>query len=174
MVDEFLMTTTPFSVVAPPDLSSPPDRDPAYQPFPPQFMSSSLNSLLLWRPASGVLKPLCHPIVTLPISSFPPDDLNYAGDVKVHLRSVDAMILIEVRIEVVDGVVTSQVIVICYLKNLKCGLNLIAGDNFKIFHGILSNFHKFVSISLFIVDLFVWYLVFMLTHRVLYDFLPFL
>ncbi|KAG5388767.1 hypothetical protein IGI04_030308 [Brassica rapa subsp. trilocularis] len=66
MVDEFLMTATPFSVVAPPDLSS--------------VLASSVYRHL-WRPASGVLKPLCHPIVTLPISSFPPDDLNYAGDV---------------------------------------------------------------------------------------------
>ncbi|KAG2255741.1 hypothetical protein Bca52824_075035 [Brassica carinata] len=145
MVDEFLMTTTPFSGVAPPDLSSVlassayrhvltfhqissilwslPIRDPAYQPFPTQFVSSSPNLLLVSHPlgmldfvstvfmflsdkyllskpsvchtayavcfliissgdpASGVLKPLCHPIVTLTVSSLHPDDLKYAGDV---------------------------------------------------------------------------------------------
>nr|VDD54680.1 unnamed protein product [Brassica oleracea] len=87
MVDDFLMTTTPFSGVAPPDLSSPPYPRSGIStlPYPIRIFFSKfatgLPSPCSGDPASGVLKPLCHPIITLPVSSLHPDDLNYAGDV---------------------------------------------------------------------------------------------
>ncbi|KAH0868619.1 hypothetical protein HID58_075641 [Brassica napus] len=91
--------------------------------------------------------------------------------VKVRLGPVDAMILILMRFEVLDGAATSYAIVTnrSLFEDFEVRFNRITSGNFDIFHNILSNFYKFVSLSSYSIVLYVWGLVFCLAHRGLYD-----
>ncbi|CAN6865725.1 unnamed protein product, partial [Brassica oleracea var. botrytis] len=95
--------------------------------------------------------------------------------VKVHLGPVDATILIQLRVEVLDSVATSLVCVTNRLLfedlevRFESLLVWIVSGNFNILHNILSNFFKFVSLSLYSLELYVGVSVYLLAHRGLYD-----
>ncbi|CAG7909623.1 unnamed protein product [Brassica rapa] len=80
------------------------------------------------------------------------------------------MILIQLRVEVLDSVSTLLVIVTnCSLfedleVQFESFVDLIVSGNFDILHNILSNFFKFVSLSLYSIEIFVGVLVYRL-HR---------
>ncbi|CAF2368517.1 unnamed protein product [Brassica oleracea var. botrytis] len=99
---------------------------------------------------------------------FPSRLLSY---VKVHLEPVDATTLVQMRVEVSDGVATSLDIVTNRLlfEDLEMWFELlldwITSGNFCTFHNVLSNFSKFVSLSLFTLELYVA----VFAHRGLYD-----
>ncbi|KAF8109711.1 hypothetical protein N665_0093s0063 [Sinapis alba] len=102
---------------------------------------------------------------------FPNRLLSY---VMVHLGPVDATILSQMRVEVMDGVATSH----CFVTNrsfedfevrFEPFLVWIASGNFDIFYNVLSNFFKFVSLSLYSLELYVEVLAYRLIHRGLYD-----
>ncbi|CAN6851503.1 unnamed protein product, partial [Brassica oleracea] len=99
---------------------------------------------------------------------FPSRLLSY---VKVHLEPVDARTLVQMRVEVSDGVATSLDIVTNRLlfEDLEMWFELlldwITSGNFCISHNVLSNFSKFMSLSLFTLELYVG----VFAHRGLYD-----
>ena len=103
---------------------------------------------------------------------YPSRLLSY---VKVRLGPVDATILIGLRVEVWDSVATSHVTVTNrslfaeFEVRHQSLIDRIASGNFDILHNALSNFHKFVSLSLFYVGLYAWELACWFAHRVLYD-----
>ncbi|RID64599.1 hypothetical protein BRARA_E03524 [Brassica rapa] len=103
---------------------------------------------------------------------FPNRLLSY---VMVHLGPVDTTTLSPMRVEVLDGVATSYAIVTnrVLLEDLEVrfesSLDLIVGGNFYIFHNALSNFFKFVSLSLYSLELNVGVLFDQFAHRGLYD-----
>ncbi|CAN6899725.1 unnamed protein product [Brassica oleracea] len=99
---------------------------------------------------------------------FPSRLLSY---VNVHLEPVDATTLVQMRVEVLDGVATSLDIVTNRLlfEDLEMWFELlldwITSGNFCISHNVLSNFSKFVSLSLFTLELYVG----VFAHRGMYD-----
>jgi len=103
---------------------------------------------------------------------FPNRLLSY---VMVHLGPVDTTTLSPMRVEVLEGVATSYAIVTnrVLLEDLEVrfesSLDLIVGGNFYIFHNVLSNFFKFVYLSLYSFELNVGVLFDQFAHRGLYD-----
>ncbi|KAF2602659.1 hypothetical protein F2Q70_00027215 [Brassica cretica] len=99
---------------------------------------------------------------------FPSRLLSY---VKVHLEPVDARTLVQMRVEVSDGVATSLDIVTNRLlfEDLEMWFELlldwITSGNLCISHNVLSNFSKFMSLSLFTLELYVG----VFAYRGLYD-----
>ncbi|KAG2317309.1 hypothetical protein Bca52824_020431 [Brassica carinata] len=95
--------------------------------------------------------------------------------VKVRMGPVDTTIFISMRVEVLDGVVTSHSIVTNRLLfeefevRCKSFVDWIASGNFDIFCNILSNFYKFVSLCLYFIKACIWILVSRLAHHGLYD-----
>ncbi|CAF1920695.1 unnamed protein product [Brassica oleracea var. botrytis] len=92
----------------------------------------------------------------------------------VHLGSVDATILSQMRVEVLDGVATSH----CFVTNrsfedfkvrFESFLDWIVSGNFDILHNVVSNFFKFVYLSLYSLELYVGVLAYRLARLGLYD-----
>ncbi|CAN6880151.1 unnamed protein product [Brassica oleracea] len=112
------------------------------------------------------------PVLTGKSYQFPNRLLSY---VMVHLGPVDTTTLSPMRVEVLEGVATSYAIVTnrVLLEDLEVrfesSLDLIVGGNFYIFHNVLSNFFKFVYLSLYSFELNVGVLFDQFAHRGLYD-----
>ncbi|KAH0860835.1 hypothetical protein HID58_089096 [Brassica napus] len=134
---------------------------------------SSFSQERIFPPQSLLLRGDLLPVLKIQKNYlYPSRLLSY---VKVRLGPVDATILIGLRVEVWDSVATSHVTVINHSLftefevRYQSLIDRIASGNFDILHNALSNFHKFVSLSLFYVGLYAWELACWLAHRVLYD-----
>ncbi|KAL0741990.1 hypothetical protein Bca4012_083503 [Brassica carinata] len=111
-------------------------------------------------------KPL--PVKTEKNYQYPNRLLSY---VMVHLGPVDATILTQTGVEFLDCVATPHIIVTNRLsfadseEQFESFTDWIASDIFSILHNDLSNFYKFVYVSLLNVVLYAWELVCWLAHR---------
>ncbi|WZZ74839.1 hypothetical protein YC2023_086209 [Brassica napus] len=135
--------------------------------------SPSSSQERIFPPQSLLLRGDLLPVLKIwKIYLYPSHLLSY---VKVRLGPVDATILIGLRVEVWDSVATSHVTVTNrslfaeFEVRHQSLIDRIASGNFDILHNALSNFHKFVSLSLFYVGLYAWELACWLEHRVLYN-----
>ncbi|CAF1919405.1 unnamed protein product [Brassica napus] len=134
---------------------------------------SSFSQERIFPPQSLLLRGDLLPVLKIrKIYLYPSHLLSY---VKVRLGPVDATILIGLRVEVWDRVAMSHVTVTNrslfaeFEVRYQSLIDRIASGNFDILRNALSNFHKFVSLSLFNVGLYAWELACWLAHRVLYD-----
>ncbi|CAF1926690.1 BnaC05g14390D [Brassica napus] len=133
----------------------------------------SFSQERIFPPQSLLLRGDLLPVLKIQkIYLYPSRLLSY---VKVRWGPVDATILIGSRVEAWDSVATSHVTVTNrslfaeFEVRYQSLIDRIASGNFDILHNALSNFHKFVSLSLFYVSLYAWELACWLAHRVLYD-----
>ncbi|KAG2264556.1 hypothetical protein Bca4012_078280 [Brassica carinata] len=103
---------------------------------------------------------------------FPSHLLSY---VKVRLEPVDATIHIVMRVEVLDGVATSHVIVTNrsllaeFEERCKSFIDWIVSGIFDFLLKALSNFLKFVSLSLYFIECYALDLAFSLAHLLICD-----
>ncbi|KAL0644308.1 hypothetical protein Bca4012_042598 [Brassica carinata] len=137
------------------------------------FFTSSFSKEIIVPPKSLFIRGDHLPVIKIGQSYQFPNRLPSC--VKVHLGPVDATILIQLRVEVLDSVATSLVCVTNRLLfedlevRFESLLVWILSGNFNILHNILSNFFKFVSLSLYSLELYVGVSVYLLAHRGLYD-----
>ncbi|KAH0877862.1 hypothetical protein HID58_065256 [Brassica napus] len=133
----------------------------------------SFSQERIFPPQSLLLRGDLLPVLKIrKIYLYPCRLLSY---VKVRWGPVDATILIGLRVEAWDIVamshvtVTNRSLLAEFEVRYQSLIDRIASGNFDILHNALSNFHKFVSLSLFYVGLYAWELACWLAHRVLLE-----